>query len=159
MKITTVAVHAALAFASAPAWAGVTVLPVPLDGRTSLVAAGRYQLDLGEGSASPNRPVWEGPVKIKSPNGKTCTVDENVAVIEPPLNLVDGHLFYFSTYSGSDSQVYVVDADNCVVRWAGPIYSGPAPRIVTGKLIMEGEEQSGRHLRPLFIDGAGLPSR
>ncbi len=82
----------------------------------SSVAAGPYRPDLGEGSDNPNRPVREAPIRIRAPDGTTCTVSDDVAVIEPPLSPVDGHLLYVGTYSGSGSRVYVVDADSCAVR-------------------------------------------
>ncbi len=92
--------------------------------RGSSAEVGSCHLDLGD-LDDPKAPrAWQEPIRIAS-DGKTgCTVGEDVAIVEKPLGLAQGHLFYATTSSGSQTQVCVVDARNCAVKWSSPSFEG-----------------------------------
>ena len=111
--------------------------------------AGGYHLDLGEPDDPEAPRAWQGPIRITSAGNTGCTVSEDVAIVEKPLSLAGGRLLYVTTYSGSEAQVYVVDAQTCAVKWASPSFVG-IPRITTGTLALPGH-------RPFKVGADGLP--
>ena len=133
---------AALASGARPAF--VQVIP-----HGSSVEAGSYHLDLGEPDDPKAPRAWQGPIRITSAGKTGCTVSGDVAIVERPLSLVQGHLLYVTTYSGSEAQVYVVDAQTCAVKWTSPSFAG-APRIMAGALTLPGH-------RPIRVGADGLP--
>ncbi len=112
--------------------------------------AGSYHLDLGEPDDPKTPRAWQGPIRITSAGKTGCTVSEDVAIVEKPLSMAQGHLLYVTTYSGSEAQVYVVDAATCAVRWTSPGFVG-APRITAGILTLPGH-------RPVEVGADGLPT-
>ena len=135
-------IGSALASGTAPAF--VQVIP-----HGSSAEAGGYHLDLGEPNDAKTPRAWQGPIRITSAGRAACTVSEDVAIVERPLSLVRGHLLYVTTYSGSEAQVYVVDAQNCAVEWTSPSFVG-APRFTVGTLALPGH-------RPIKVGSNGLP--
>ncbi len=135
-------VGSALASGTGPAL--VQVIP-----QGSSAEAGRYHLDLGEPDDPRTPRAWQEPIRITSTGKAGCAVSEDVAIVERPLSMTQGHLLYITTYSGSESQVYVVDAQTCAVRWASPSFVG-APRFTAGILTLPGH-------RPLKVGADGLP--
>ena len=133
---------AALASGTGPAL--VQVIP-----HGSSAEAGRYHLDLGEPDDPKTPRAWQGPIKITSDGKAGCTVSDDVAIVERPLSLIQGRLLYVTTYSGSEAQVYVVDAQTCAVKWTSPKFIG-TPRIAVGTIRLPGH-------RPVKVGADGLP--
>lgn len=135
---------AALASATGPVF--VQIVP-----HGSAAEAGGYHLDLGEPDDPKAPRAWQGPIRITSAANTSCTVSEDVAIVERPLSLVQGHLLYVTTYSGSETQVHVVDARTCAVKWTSPRFVG-SPGITAGTLALP-----GHHAFKIGADG--LPAR
>ena len=133
-----------LASGTAPAF--VSIMP-----HGASAQAGGYRFDLGEPDDARAPQAWQGPIRIIR-RGKTgCTVGGNVAIVEQPLALVRGHLFYVTTYSGSEVWVYVVDTRSCAVRWTSRRFAG-VPGITAETLILPGRRASR-------IGADGLPAQ
>lgn len=66
--------------------------------------------------------AWEGPLVIRSPNGKSCEAD--ISIISPPFFFAGTHYLYVTTYSGSENTQYLVDANNCQITWSSPQFTG-----------------------------------
>lgn len=89
--------------------------------------------------------VWDEPMRLHQPGGAVCTVDAKVGIITPPMFNAGGRVLYVTTYSGSHSVLFAVNAANCDVLWAsqpfrtGPILAGHrfilsgAPSVTVGK--------------------------
>lgn len=137
-------VVAGSALASGTGSALVQVIPLG-----SEAVAGNYHLDLGEPDDPKAPRAWQGPIKITSAGKTACTVSDDVAIVERPLSLIQGRLLYVTTYSGSEAQVYVVDAATCAVKWTSPRFEG-APRIMAGALTLPSH-------RPIKVGADGLP--
>ena len=144
LGVLGVIVIAGSALASDAGPAFVQVIP-----HGSSVEAGSYHLDLGEPDDLKAPRAWQGPIKITSAGKTGCTVSEDVAIVERPLSLIQGRLLYVTTYSGSEAQVYVVDAATCAVKWTSPRFVG-APRIMAGALTLPGH-------RSFKVRADGLP--
>ena len=132
------------ALASGTGSAVVQVIP-----HGSSAEAGNYHLDLGEPDDPKTPRAWQGPIKITSAGRTGCTVSDDVAIVERPLSLIQDRLLYVTTYSGSETQVYVVDAATCAVKWTSPNFVG-APRITTRNLTLPGHS-------PFKVGADGLP--
>lgn len=138
-------VVAGAALASSTGRAFVQIVP-----HGSAAEAGGYRLDLGEYDDPKAPRAWQGPMRITSAANTSCTVSGDVAIVERPLSLVQGHLLYVTTYSGSEAQVHVVDARTCAVKWTSPGFVG-SPGMTAGALVLPGH-------RALKVGADGLPA-
>jgi outer membrane protein assembly factor BamB len=77
---------------------------------------------LGEHDGAERAMVWDEPMKLHQNSGAVCTVDRRVGIITPPLFDAGGRVLYVTTYSGSHSVLFAVDATNCNVLWASPAF-------------------------------------
>ncbi len=149
VKTSVLGVLAGVVLAGAALASGTGMAFVQIIPQGASAEAGGYHLDLG-GPDDPEAPrAWQGPIRITSAGNAGCTVSENVAIVERPLSLAGGRLLYVTTYSGSEAQVYVVDAQTCAVKWTSPNFVG-IPRITTGTLALPGH-------RPFKVGADGLP--
>jgi hypothetical protein len=98
------------------------LVSLPVSGNQ--VQAGKTRVTLGEADDSQHPAAWQGPLQVQAADGRTCTVSEDVAIIEKPLLLGNGHILFVPTYSGSTNRVYAVDLQDCRVRWKSLEFSG-----------------------------------
>lgn len=107
-------------------------LPVAVD----RVQAGDINVALGEADDPQHPTAWQGPLQVGSADRHICTVSDDVAIIEKPLLLGNGHILFVPTYSGSTNRVYAVDLKDCRVLWKSPEFSGATAQegnvLVTG---------------------------
>lgn len=122
---------------------------VPLHVTGSSVVAGPYRLDLGEPDDPGSARSWQGPIRIAATGKSACTVGDDVSIIEMPMSLVDNHLVYVTTYSGSESRLFVIDAATCDTKWKSPLF--------TGRPGMEGRSLSLPGTHGFVIGHSGLP--
>ena len=115
----------------------------------SQIRSGSYDIDLGEADDPKVPRAWKGPIRIQRPDGQTCQVKDDVAIMEQPMAMVQKHLLYVTTYSGSEVRVYVVDADDCKVKWSSRKFEG-TPKLDAKALILPQSQ-------PLPIGENGLP--
>jgi hypothetical protein len=125
MKIALALLSATLAAASAHATDDACSLQ-PLHPAGSSVDAGSLHLDLGAPDNVSKPTAWEGPITVSRQGRKVCTVKDNVAIVSPPLMLGNRRFLLVPTYSGSESIFYVVDTQDCSVRWQSQPYAGDA---------------------------------
>ncbi|WP_026439933.1 hypothetical protein [Acidocella facilis] len=98
----------------------------PLQNHGADLVFGAFKAHMVSDSDPGNSAAWEGPLII-SAGGKSCEAD--ISIITPPFFLAGAHDLYVTTYSGSESTQYLVDARNCHVLWASPLFTGnPALR-------------------------------
>lgn len=110
-------------FALLPACASACdVVSLPVSGNQ--VQAGNIRVTLGEADDPQHPTAWQGPLQVHAADGRTCTVSEDVAIVEKPLLLGNGHILFVPTYSGSTNRVYAVDLQDCRVRWKSLEFSG-----------------------------------
>ena len=125
MKVTVVVLCAALIAPAAQATdPGCTLQPVHPVG--SRIDSGALHLDLGSPDKPDHPTAWEGPIVINRQGRASCAVKDNVAIISPPLMLGNDRFLYVPTYSGSESIFYIVDTQDCSVRWQSQPYTGDA---------------------------------
>jgi outer membrane protein assembly factor BamB len=87
------------------------------------VGVGELSIDLGQGDGSGNPTAWLGPVTLTHASGDACSVDPNVSIVERPL-YTNGKQLLVSAYSGSEQNVYAIDAATCKVLWKSESFSG-----------------------------------
>ena len=139
---------AALGSAASASDGRPTVMQIEPGG--SVAKAGVYRLDLGEPDDPKAPRAWQGPIRIVRDGGAACTVGEEVAIVERPLLLMAGHILTVTTYSGSESRLYAVDARSCAVRWTSPGFMG-ASRITADTVKLPGRP-------PVKVGADGLPA-
>ena len=92
MSRLTASVVAVAALVSGSASAAIAARFAPIEIATGSIArANGYTIDLGEPDDQKTPRAWQGPLKITAPTGRTCTASDDVAIIERPLSLVQGH--------------------------------------------------------------------
>lgn len=131
-------------YASASKIQAVTLTP-----KGSLLTAGSFTIDLGEPDDVTVPTAWQGPLHITGLDGRSCTANDDIAIIEKPFVLQHNHFLYVSTYSGSHGRLFVVDARNCAVKWKSPLYIGN-PIISGDRLVLPGN-------KPTLIGPDGMP--
>ena len=122
-----------------------------LDPHGSTATVAGYTIDLGEPDDPKSPRAWQGPIRITQAGKTGCTVSDDVAIVEKPLKLMADHLLYVTTYSGSESKLYVVDAKDCSVRWTSSSFIG-RPSIGSTALTLPGADR-------LRIDPDGMPGK
>ena len=90
------------------------------------VDVGAVHLNLGSPDNADKPTAWEGPMVVSRQNHASCTVKDNVAIISSPLMLGNERFLYVPTYSGSESIFYIIDTQDCSIRWQSHAYSGDA---------------------------------
>jgi outer membrane protein assembly factor BamB len=112
-----------LALALAPAAAEACHLaPMRIAGSTGKL--GEVSVALGAVDDARHPTAWQGPLRITAGTAPTCTVNDEVAIVEAPLVLGRG-ILYVPTYSGSNNRLYVVDTRTCRVLWRSRVFTGP----------------------------------
>ncbi len=124
---------------------------VPLHVTGSSVVAGPYHLDLGEADEPEAARGWQGPIRIAGPGKARCTVSDDVSIVEKPISRVGTRLVYVTTYSGSESTLFAIDAATCQTQWKSPPF--------TGRPVMTGHTLSLPGLHGFSIGKSGLPVR
>ena len=87
------------------------------------VVDGKYTLNLGNGDDIYHPAAWTGPLKIRQPDGTSCTASADVSIMQRPIYSDDARLIV-STYSGGNQRVYVVDEPTCRTLWVSDPFSG-----------------------------------
>lgn len=131
---------------TSPAMAGSCDLN-PLTVVQSTATDGSVTVALGEADSADHPSAWQGPLKITAGHTASCTVSEDVSIVEQPLMLGAGVLFV-PTYSGSNKRLYALDTQTCKLIWQSSAYAG-ATRFGHGELTM-----GGLHVR---LDGTCHP--
>jgi outer membrane protein assembly factor BamB len=81
---------------------------------------------LGDPNGPDHAMVWDEPMTLRQRSGTHCSVDPKVAIITAPFFDAGGHVLYVTTYSGSHSVLFAVNAENCKVLWESrPFKKGP----------------------------------
>jgi outer membrane protein assembly factor BamB len=112
-----------LALALTPAVAGAChLVPMRIVGRTGKL--GEVAVALGTADDAQHPTAWQGPLRITDGVAPTCTVDDEVAIVEAPVVLGEG-ILYLPTYSGSNNRLYAVDTRSCRVLWRSRAFNGP----------------------------------
>ena len=90
------------------------------------VDIGTLHLNLGSPDNADKPTAWEGPIVVTRQGHAACTVKDNVAIVSLPLVLGNDRFLYVPTYSGSESIFYIVDTQDCSIRWQSQPYAGDA---------------------------------
>lgn len=90
------------------------------------VDVGTLHLNLGSPDNADKPTAWEGPIIISRQGHAACSVKDNVAIVSLPLMLGNDRFLYVPTYSGSESIFYMVDTQDCSIRWQSQPYAGNA---------------------------------
>ena len=90
------------------------------------VDVGTRHLNLGSPDNADKPTAWEGPIIISRQGHAACSVKDNVAIVSLPLMLGNDRFLYVPTYSGSESIFYMVDTQDCSIRWQSQPYAGNA---------------------------------
>lgn len=117
----------ALLSAAGPAAQACAIEPVPLSSTGATLGSLTIGLSGGSLLGGPNGArVWDEPMTLQQSGGTACSVDPRVAIITTPLFDAGGRVLYVTTYSGSHSILFAVDARTCAVLWASePFRQGP----------------------------------
>lgn len=102
-------------------------------------AAAGLAFSLGDADDASRPTAWQGPLTVKRSGHKDCTLEPQVGILSRPfLYDASGRLFV-STYSGSNSQVELLDLDRCQVVWVSQRFAG----VVT---LQKGRIHAGRQV-------------
>lgn len=134
MRLTQVALAAGLLSLSmlAQACDVVSVKIVQSAGKV-----GDVTMNFGEADDAQHPTAWQGPLQITVGSAPTCSVSDEVSIIEQPV-MLGGGVLYVSTYSGSNKRIYALDVKTCKAIWRSDDFSAKAV-FKNGKVVMGGK--------------------